>query len=73
MQHGVKLGKYRKLGVKDRKLLWELYDDLETIIADYRSGYLARNKNINYENSVFKLYELRRQYIEHLELYRVKV
>ena len=73
LQHGVKLGKYRKLGVKDRKLLWELYDDLETIIADYRSGYLARNKNINYENSVFKLYELRRQYIEHLELYRVKV
>ena len=73
LMHGVMLGKYRQSGVEDRKKLWELLDDLETIIADYRAGWLVRNKNINIENSVYKFYELRRQYIEHLGLYRVKV
>ena len=73
LMHGVMLGKYKQAGIEDRKKLWELYDDLETIIADYRSGWLIRNKNINIENSVYKFYELRKQYIAHLGLYRVKV
>ena len=73
LQHGVMLGKYKLLGRTDREKAWELLDDIETIIADYRALWLKRNKNINLENSMFKFYELRRQYIEHLDLYRVKV
>ena len=73
LMHGVMLGKYKLLGHTDREKAWELLDDIETIIADYRALWLKRNKNINLENSMFKFYELRRQYIEHLDLYRVKV
>jgi hypothetical protein len=73
LMHGVMLGKYKLLGYTDREKAWELLDDIETIIADYRALWLKRNKNLNLENSMFKFYELRRQYIEHLDLYRVKV
>ncbi len=71
--HGIMLGKYRQQGIYDRAKLWELYDDIQTIIADYRKGYLARNRNLNFENSVFKLHELQRQYQQALGVDRVKV
>lgn len=73
LMHGVMLGKYKQSGVEDRKKLWELLDDLDAIIADYRAGWFKRNKNIHVEASVYKLNELRRQYAKHLNLYRIKV
>lgn len=71
--HAAKLGRYKQSGVADRQTLWELYDDIQTIIADYRSGWLRRNKNINLENSTYKLYALQRQYQRHLGLGHIKV
>lgn len=71
--HGVALGKYKQKGVTDRMALWELYDDIQTIIADYRAGWLKRNRNINIENSVYKFYQLQEQYQHALGVERVKV
>lgn len=71
--HGVMLGKYRQSGIHDRSKLWQLYDDIGTIIADYWKGWLLQNKNINFENSVYKFQELQRQYQQSLGLERVKV
>ena len=73
MLHAAKLGRYKQLGAENRQTLWDLYDDIQTIIADYRSGWLRRNKNINLENSTYKLYELQRQYQQHLGLGHIKV
>lgn len=71
--HGTKLGKYKQSGKEDRETLWELYDDIGTILADYIAGWLKRNRNINLENSVYKFQELRRQYQKALGAERVKV
>lgn len=71
--HGTALGKYKQAGLEDRKVLWELYDDIQTILADYVAGWLRRNRNLNLENSVYKFLELKKQYQKALGAERVKV
>lgn len=71
--HGAMLGKYKQKKKEDRAQLWDLYDDIQTIIADYRKCWLMRNRNVGLDESLYKLYELKRQYQQHLGVGHVKI
>lgn len=70
--HGAMLGKYKQQYEGNREKLWDLYDDIRAILAEYRKCWFMRNKNVGLDESLYKLYELKKQYQEHLGTGHIK-
>ena len=71
--HGARLGKYKLAQKEYREALWDLYDDFQGIMADYRKCWFMRNRNVGLDESMYKMYELKAQYEKALDTYYVKV
>jgi hypothetical protein len=71
--HAIRLGKYKLAQKEDRETLWDLYDDFQTIMADYRKCWFMRNRNVGLDESMYRMYTLKAQYETALNTYYVKV
>lgn len=71
--HAVQLGKYKLSQKENREALWDLYDDFQTIMADYRKCWFMRNRNVGLDESMYRMYTLKAQYETALDTYYVKV